>query len=279
MQQPYILDRNNPIGVFDSGVGGLTVLSALAKILPKEDFIYLGDTARVPYGGRSAHIIQRYSLEIVDFLVKKKIKLLVIACNTSTAFAENLIKEKYPYLPVVGVIQPGVDALIKKLSSNKAGVVGTVSTIKSGEYTKRLHQINPNLEVLAQACPILVPLVEEAWLDNEVSELVIRKYFEVFLSKGINTVVLGCTHYPLLKKTIQKIFPSLQLIDSSEESASHVFALLNTQGLNRNISERQGRHDRIQLFFTDKSNPQIHIEKFLNGVSVDEISEVSLQAP
>ena len=244
--------NNLAIGVFDSGVGGLTVLSALSKNLPNENFIYLGDTARVPYGGRSAHIIKKYSLEVVQYLVKKKIKLLVIACNTSTAYAEELIIKEHPTLFVQGVIQPGVEALIKKATSNKVGVAGTNSTIKSEDYKKRILKINNNLEVFDKPCPLLVPLVEEAWLDNEVTNLVIKYYFEDFIKNNVSCVVLGCTHYPLLKPSISKIYPNLQLVDSSEETAFSVKnVLIKNNMLNENITKR-----KIELLFTDMSNPR-----------------------
>ena len=273
-----MLDTDNsnlPIGVFDSGVGGLTVLSALAHLLPNEDFLYLGDTARVPYGGRSPRIIQRYSLEIVEFLTQKKIKMLVIACNTSTAFAESLIKDRYPNLPIIGVIQPGVDALVKKTSTNKVGVVGTRSTIKSEEYTKRIINSNPNLQIFTNACPLLVPLVEEGWLEEEVTSMVIKKYFNEFIEKGVGCVVLGCTHYPLLKKIINKIYPNLELIDSSEETAEIVKKLLIKNKLST-IERNQNETRNIQLYFTDMSNPQNNMEKFLSGVPNYSIEEVNL---
>ena len=264
-----------PIGVFDSGLGGLTVLSALAQALPKENFVYLGDTARVPYGARSAHIIQRYSIEDVEYLLGHQVKLIVIACNTATAHAEEILSKRYKHIPFVGVIQPGIDALLNSEQRKRVGIVGTHSTIKSGVYKQRILAKQKDMEVMQRACPLLVPLVEEAWIEKEITRLAIREYFSDFSTAKIEAVVLGCTHYPLLKATIQKEFPELCLVDSSEETAQAVKSLLTEEKLN--CPEDTAAQDRsIRLYLTDRNEQSNALQKFLAPLDYTSIEEVRL---
>ena len=196
------IDR--PIGVFDSGIGGLTVLKALTAALPGEDFIYLGDTARLPYGTKSNEVIVRYSKENTGFLLAKGIKMLVVACNTSSAVALDAIASE-TMVPVIGVIEPGARAAAKASRIGKIGVIGTEATIASGAYTRAIQRLSPRAEIYTRACPLLVPLAEEGWTDNAVAELTVAHYLESLKQSGIDTLLLGCTHYPLLREMFAKI--------------------------------------------------------------------------
>ena len=193
--------RTRPIGVFDSGIGGLTVLKELVAALPREHFIYLGDTARLPYGTKSNEVIISYSRENTEFLLAKGIKMLVIACNTSSAVALDAIARETE-VPVIGVIEPGARAAAKASRSGKIGVIGTEATIASGAYTRAIQAARPRAEIYTRACPLLVPLVEEGLLDNEIAEKTVAYYLESLKASGIDTLLLGCTHYPLLRAAV-----------------------------------------------------------------------------
>jgi glutamate racemase len=214
--------RVRPIGVFDSGIGGLTVLRALTEVLRTEDFIYLGDTARLPYGTKSNEVIVRYSWENSEFLLAKGIKLLVVACNTSSAVALTEIS-RHTIVPVIGVIEPGAAAAVKASRSGKIGVIGTEATIASGAYTRAIQRLRPNAEIYTRACPMLVPLVEEGWTDNEIAERTVAFYLESLKASGIDTLLLGCTHYPLLRGLFARVLgPAVKLVDSAAATAAAV---------------------------------------------------------
>ena len=214
------------IGIFDSGIGGLTVLKEIMATLPRENIIYLGDTARVPYGIRSPETVTRYSFENTQFLLSQEIKMLVVACNTASAVSLGAVKKEYP-LPVVGVLEPGARAAVAATKTRKVGVIGTEATINSGAYAKEIKRLAPDIEVHSLACPLFVSLAEEGWTDNDVAELVARKYLASFQDTGIDTLVLGCTHYPLLKTVINKVIgPGIALIDSATETAKEVADVL-----------------------------------------------------
>lgn len=214
------------IGIFDSGVGGLTVLKEIVAKLPWENIIYLGDTARVPYGIRSAETVTRYSFENTNFLLAQEIKLLVIACNTATAISLDEVKKEYP-LPVIGVLEPGARAAVAATRSRRVGVIGTEATIASGAYEKAIKRLAPDVEVTSVACPLFVSLAEEGWTDNDVAALVAEKYLASLSGTGIDTLVLGCTHYPLLKAVISRaVGGSITLIDSATETAKDVSSVL-----------------------------------------------------
>jgi glutamate racemase len=215
-------NRMRPIGVFDSGIGGLTVLQELVSIMPSEDFIYLGDTARLPYGTKSNEVITRYSRENTEFLLAKGIKLLVVACNTSSAVALAEIARD-TMIPVVGVIEPGARAAVKASRLGKIGVIGTEATIASGAYTRAIQALKPGLEIYTRACPLLVPLVEEGWTDNEIAERTVAHYLESLKASGIDTLLLGCTHYPLLRGLFERILgPRVRIVDSATATAGAV---------------------------------------------------------
>lgn len=215
-------NRTRPIGVFDSGIGGLTVLKELTALLPGEDFIYLGDTARLPYGTKSNEVILRYSRENTEFLLAKGIKLLVVACNTSSAVALGEI-ERHTMVPVIGVIDPGARAAVKASRTGKIGVIGTEATIASGAYTRAIQNLKPRAEIYTRACPLLVPLVEEGWTDNEIAERTVTHYLESLKASGIDTLLLGCTHYPLLRGMFERVLgPRVKIVDSAIATASAV---------------------------------------------------------
>jgi glutamate racemase len=222
------------IGVFDSGIGGLTVLKEIVRLPPHEDTIYLGDTARVPYGTKSAETVTGYSLEIADFLINKGIKLLVVACNTASAVALPALKERYR-IPIIGVIEPGARKAASTTKSRKVGVIGTEGTVKSGAYEKAIKAVAPDIEVISMPCPLFVPLAEEGWTDNDVALAAAQRYLADM--KGVDTLVLGCTHYPLLKGVISKVMgQGVKLIDSGEETALEVRRVLGKEGLLRGLS-------------------------------------------
>jgi len=230
------------IGIFDSGVGGLTVLREIFRVLPQEDTIYFGDTARVPYGTKSPETVVRYSNEITSFLVKRDIKLLVVACNTASAVALNGLKRQFP-IPVVGVIEPGARRAVEVSRSGRIGVIGTAGTIKSSAYTRAIKRLNPEAEVLTRSCPLFVPLAEEGWTDNEVARLTARNYLLELKDSGVDTLVLGCTHYPLLKAIIAETMgPDVTLVDSAEETARTVAGILAKKKLLRPAAEKGNHH-------------------------------------
>ncbi|MFD2628762.1 glutamate racemase [Oceanobacillus kapialis] len=216
------------IGVIDSGVGGLTVANELMRQLPKEKLIYLGDTARCPYGPRSEEEVKKFTWELVNFLLEKEIKMLVVACNTATAFTLKELQEKLD-IPVIGVIQPGARAAIKFTRNNNIGVIGTEGTIRSEAYTKALEAIHSGIEVSGLACPLFVPMVEQGVLTGEKAEEVVQSSLAPFKeSKQMDTLILGCTHYPLLKKTIQNVMGEhVTVISSSEETARETSTILD----------------------------------------------------
>src|SRR5277367_718393 len=225
------IDR--PIGVFDSGIGGLTVLKALTAALPAEDFIYLGDTARLPYGTKSSEVIVRYSKENTGFLLAKGIKMLVVACNTSSAVALDAIASD-TMVPVIGVIEPGARAAAKASRSGKIGVIGTEATIASGAYTRAIQAARPRAEIYTRACPLLVPLVEEGFLDNEIAEKTVAYYLESLKASGIDTLLLGCTHYPLMRPLFERVLgPRVKIVDSAVATAAAVCEKLAALKLTR----------------------------------------------
>ncbi len=213
----------NPIGVFDSGVGGLTVVAALERRLPKESILYLGDTARLPYGSKSATTVRRYTRRNLEFLRKRGVKAAVIACNTASALALSDLESPMPFF---GVIEPGAAEAVRS-TRGKIGVIATASTIGSDAYARAIHALDSEVEVSSTACPLLVPLVEEGWHDDPVTAEIARRYLEPLLAKGIDTLVLGCTHYPLLKTTLRQVVgEEVTMIDSAETVAAKVAAEL-----------------------------------------------------
>jgi glutamate racemase len=220
-----------PLGVFDSGIGGLTVARALFERLPRESVIYFGDTARVPYGPKSPETVRRYSAEILRYLLHRGVKAVVVACNTSTAHALDHLRARAT-VPIIGVIEPGARAAVAATRSGRIGVIGTAGTVASGAYERAIKALAPEATVLSQACPLFVPLVEEGWFDHPAAELVAREYLTPILARDVDCLVLGCTHYPLLKPLLHRVLgPDVRLIDSAEETANAVCEVLDHRDL------------------------------------------------
>jgi len=232
----------DPIGVFDSGIGGLTVAAALQNLLPSENIFYLGDTARVPYGGKSRRTVERYSIEIGGLLLAERAKIIVVACNTASALAVPRMKEMFK-VPVQGVVAPGAAAAVASTKNKTVGVIGTRATIASGAYEHAINSLDADIRVISVACPLLVPLIEEGMFEDKVTDLMLTRYLAPLLSAGIDTLVLGCTHYPLLREAIARTAgPGVTLVDSAENCALAVKARLEKNTLNA-PTERLGKLD------------------------------------
>jgi len=236
------MDRTNPIGFFDSGIGGLTVVKAVSQLLPNENIVYFGDTARVPYGSKSNDTVVEYSIQAANFLLRKNIKLMVVACNTASSVALKELK-RFLTIPVIGMIEPGSKLALRESGNGKIGVIGTNATINNKAYSQELKKLNPKLKVFEKACPLFVPIAEEGWIDHKATELIAREYLTELKSKKIDSLVLGCTHYPILADVIQKVMgKSVKLVDSGTPAAHLVEEYLNGRGL-RNISNQIGKRE------------------------------------
>jgi len=272
-QENYSVNRSErPIGVFDSGIGGLTVLKEIINLLPDENTIYLGDTARVPYGMRSPETVTRYSFENTQFLSSQDIKLLVVACNTASALSLDAVKARVS-IPVTGVIEPGAKAAVKATKHRKVGVIGTEATIKSNAYTRAIHAIDREIEVFGLPCPLFVPLVEEGWTEGQIPALIAATYLNEIKNKGIDTVVLGCTHYPLLKKVISEaVGEQVRLIDSAVETSHEIKTTLEALGMKR----KQAGNARRKFFVTDSPERFLKVgERFL-GQKLEHIDKIEV---
>jgi glutamate racemase len=260
---------SSPIGVFDSGIGGLTVVRALMERLPFENIVYFGDTARVPYGIKSVETISRFTTQIAQFLLEKEVKLLIIACNTMAAVAAQVVRDLSP-VPVLDVIDAGA---VAARQGNRIGVIGTPTTINSNAYARAIHEHAPESRIHSQACALFVPLVEEGWLDHEVTRLTAKEYLRPLLTERIDTLVLGCTHYPLLKPLLQEVAGAeVRLVDSAEAMAEQAAAALEQTGL-ANPGPAQPRYDyyvtdvplRFQTIgerFLGRSLSHVHVVKW-----------------
>jgi len=223
--------RLDPIGVFDSGIGGLTVAAALREHLPSEHILYIGDTARVPYGGKSRRTVERYGIEIGGLLLAENAKVIVVACNTASALAVPRMQKVFN-VPVQGVIRPGAAAAVAQSKNGRIGVIGTRATVASGAYEQAIHAINPDVSVFSKACPLLVPLIEEGMFEDPITDQVLARYLEPLLQEGIDTLVLGCTHYPLAYDAIARAAsPKISLVDSAENCALAISELLSEKNL------------------------------------------------
>jgi len=273
------LDRNLPIGIFDSGVGGLTVYRALHERLPTERYVYLGDTARVPYGTKSLSTVERYAIENARFLVSRGVKLLVVACNTASALAVPAIRAAVG-VPVVGMIGAGARAAVREAAgSTRVGVIATESTVKSGAYRKAIKALAPDAEVFERACPLFVALAEEGWADTEVARMVAEEYLGELRGRDVAALVLGCTHYPILRRVIQgALGEGVKLIDSGEAAAEAVEALIDKHDLRRTATQElrdlreAGAHARYlcddldHFYVTDAAERFAHVaERFLGA--------------
>ena len=262
--------RDKPIGVFDSGIGGLTVVKQLAKEMPFEDIIYFGDTARVPYGTKSESTIKKFSIENVLFLLNFDVKLIIIACNTSSAIGLPFLS-RYFSVPIIGVIKPGAKAAIRSTRNGRVGVIGTTATILSKAYEKEIRALNPKVKVYSKDCPLFVPLVEEGWAGDGIVDIAARKYLSGLKEKKIDTVILGCTHYPLLKPAIQKVMGrAVKLVDSAEETAREARNLLEECGL-KYPGRRAGRS---KFYVSDAPDKFLTVAKRFLGKDVKTAEQV-----
>lgn len=263
---------NQPIGVFDSGIGGLTVLRELLDQLPNESFVYFGDTARVPYGNKSSETVRRFSSENVKLLLERGVKMVVVACNTATADALPQLQSEFD-VPVVGVIEPGVRAAIAATRNGRIGVIGTSGTIRSGAYQNGILARKPDARVHSKACPLFVPLVEEGWTDTPVTRLVVEEYLKPFAGLHIDTLVLGCTHYPLLKPVIAATLGSgVTLVDSAIETAREVAVVLRDRKL-----AATAPNQRFDIILSDTSPTFAEIASRFLGRRAPEIELVSVR--
>jgi glutamate racemase len=236
-----------PLGVFDSGIGGLTVVRELLRLLPDEELVYYGDVARLPYGNKSKETVTRFSREIARFLLERGVKAIVVACNTASALALPGLADELD-VPVIGVIESGARAAAARSTSGQVGVIATSSTVRSGAYGRALAALRPDLVVTERACPLFVPLVEEGWIDHKVTHEVAEEYLAPLEGHGLDTLILGCTHYPLLKRVIGEVMgPGVRLVDSGEETARSVVDLLEHEGLRAPA----GRHPVHALYLSD----------------------------
>ena len=268
------MNNAQPIGVFDSGIGGMTVVRALTHHLPHENIIYFGDTARVPYGPKSPQVVREYALQDTDVLLRHDVKLIVIACNTVSAVALDVV-QKRAKVPVVGVILPGAEAAVRATKNKRIGVIGTVGTIFSNAYTNAIRQIAPDVKVFSQPCPLFVPLAEEGWIDHKATELITKEYIFPLTLEKIDVLVLGCTHYPILRNVIGKVLhQSVTLIDSGEATALVVKNMLaelklnNTSALKPNlqfyVSDVPHKFAEVGERFLGKKLGKVHrVEGFL----------------
>lgn len=224
---------NRPIGFFDSGLGGLTCIPYLMKALPDEKIIYFGDTARTPYGSKATSTIRSFSLEIADFLVKSNVKMIVIACNTVSATCLDVLRDKFPQIPILGIIDPAAKATAENCTEeNNVGIIGTKVTINSGAYNSLINSYNKDLHIYGTACPAFVPLIEEGIIDNEIMDLTIKYYMNDFVNDNkLDTVILGCTHYPLIKKNIERIYPELDIINPSSIVVNKIRKVLDERDM------------------------------------------------
>jgi glutamate racemase len=263
---------NGPIGIFDSGLGGLTVFREIERALPGEDLIYVGDTARVPYGVKSAETVTRYSQEICDFLLRQKVKAIVVACNTASALALPQLKNIYS-IPLLGVLEPGVQAALRVSRSASVGVIGTTGTIQSESYARALRHRQAEIKVESVACPLFVPLVEEGWIDHEVTRRVAQIYLQGMKRDSIDTLILGCTHYPLLKNILQETLgEGVSLVDSAWETAQSLVGLLREKNLLKPSTPR-GEH---RYYSTDAPHKMRALAKRFLGHELENIQLTDL---
>jgi len=265
-------NARHPIGVFDSGVGGLTVVRALMERLPFENLIYFGDTARVPYGVKSAETINLYAAQITEFLVQREVKLLIIACNTMAAVAHEAVVSRSP-VPVLDVIDAGARMTIRTTRTKHVGVIGTPATVNSNTYARAIHRLDPEVRIFSQACALFVPLVEEGWLDHPVTRLTAQEYLKPVLAEGIDTLVLGCTHYPLLKALLQEVTgPAIRLVDSAEAMADITADLLT----DRELANPDREAPVYRFYVTDVPLRFQGIGERILGRSLPHVERVSL---
>ena len=233
------IDRDAPVGVFDSGVGGLTVAREIMRNLPSEKIVYFGDTARVPYGSKSKETVIRYSRQIIRFLQEQQVKAIVVACNTASAFAQDTVRDEFD-IPIIGVIESGAKVAAARTRNKRVGIIGTVGTVGSGIHAQYLKKLDPGITVFGKACPLFVPLVEEGWLHDPVTVEVASRYLKELQDKDVDTLILGCTHYPLIRSTIRQVMgEEVCLVNPAYETALELGKLLEEQGLSSTGTEQK----------------------------------------
>ena len=261
-----------PIAVFDSGFGGLSVLKEIIKILPNENIIYFGDNGRAPYGTKSGETILNYAIDAMDFLIKKEVKLIVIACNTASAYAYNTLKNTYK-IPILEVIKPASNVAVEITKNNNVGIIGTMATINSNIYTKTIKNINKNINVFNQACPIFVPLIEEGWIDKSITKDVVKEYLKYFDDKNIDTLILGCTHYPLIENIISEYFNNkINLINSGEEVSKNVKDELEKLDLINN----ENKNPVYKFYTSDDINKFKKLGSLFLGQEIIDIEKIEI---
>ena len=264
--------NQKPIGVFDSGIGGLTVVRALLEKLPNENIVYFGDTARVPYGSKSAQMVREYTQDDTDFLLSKDVKMIVVACNTVSAVALDVVQKK-ANLPVTGVITPGAEAATRSSKNKRIGVIGTIGTINSNAYKNELKRLDHSTTIFSKACPLFVPLVEEGWIDYKATELIVSEYLFPLTTEKIDTLILGCTHYPLLKDVIAKVTKGMvTLIDSGEAAAAVVDTMLDEHNLRNTNKEKPN----VQFFVSDAPEKFTSVGEIFLGKKLGVVRRVNI---
>lgn len=269
-------DRNAPVGVFDSSVGGLTVAREIMRQIPEERIVYFGDTARLPYGSKSKDTVLRYSRQIVRFLRTQEVKAIVIACNTASAYALETVASESD-IPVIGVINAGARAAVHATKNGRIGVIGTVATISTGIYTEVIRTMRPGIEVFGKACPLFVPLVEEGLFHDSVTDEVASRYLSVLKEKYIDTLVLGCTHYPLLRSTMRRLMgENVTLVNPAYETALELKDLLKEKEMNRDpAAEMQG--EQYQFFVSDLADQFTNFATAILPKEVKETRKINIE--
>ena len=262
----------SPIGVFDSGIGGLTVARSLFEFLPNENIIYFGDTARLPYGTKSKETVISYSVEIAKFLLNKNVKMIIVACNTASSVALHRLRQ-ITKIPVIGVIKPGCKAAIAGTNNYKIGVIGTMGTVQSFAYKTQIHKYDRNIVVHSKACSLFVQLAEDGWTDNKIAKLIAKEYLTELKEKKIDTLILGCTHYPILSKTISEaIGKKVKLIDSGRETAKEVKRILERLNM-LNEQKPAGKH---KFYVTDFQKKFKEISERFLGQPIHDVKKIKL---
>lgn len=273
-----IMNKNQPIGVFDSGIGGLSVLKQLIRFLPNENFVYLGDTARVPYGNKSIETVKFYAKQCTEFLIKHEVKLIVTACNTVSSVALEVVKKTAgSKIPVIGMIEPAAEAALRQTNNKTIGIIGTRATINSYAYSNSIETLSDEkIKVFSQACPLFVPIVEEGMIRHPASKMIAEEYLESLKKEKIDSLILGCTHYPLMADLFREIIPGISLIDSGEHSAVTALRKLADLNLLNSESQQFSVKPEISFYVTDLPAMFFELAKKFLGFSVNEPKRIDI---
>ncbi len=267
------MNKQNPIGVFDSGIGGLTVVKRLRSFMPSENIIYFGDTARVPYGTKSNDTVIEYSIQNAEFLIRKNVKMIIVACNTASSVALDELRERFD-VPIIGMIEPGAQLALKKTENKKIGVIGTTATVSNKAYSHKLSELDGMVTTLEKACPLFVPLAEEGWTDHEATKIIAEEYLEELKDSEIDTLILGCTHYPILADVIQNVMgENVNLIDSGTAAAYLIEDYLHGRNL-INDSNLQGE---CEFYVSDLPNKFKEIAERFLGRKLVNVHKIDLE--